>query len=325
VLAWLYLALVLALWWLLATAGDRWWVATVLMFGPRWVWLLPLAVLALAPIVARRRAWLPVGLALVVVAGPIMGLCIPWPSLEGDNGPTFRVLSCNVHLGEMDPVALAGVLDEARPDVVILQEYRRAHEAVVFAHGDWHIQSGQALCLASRYPIVRAEIDEGPDFSRDRGRLARYELDTPAGTVHVVSLHLASPRDGLEEVIRQRGGPAPLLEANSRLRFRQSVDVARWIAPCRGPLLIAGDFNTPVESWIYQTLWARYTNAFSEAGFGYGNTHFTRRTRTRIDHILLGPGWRCRRCWVGPPVGSSHRPVLADVQWTGPIQQEEAR
>jgi vancomycin resistance protein VanJ len=39
----------------------------------------------------------------------------------------------------------------------------------------------------------------------------------------------------------------------------------------------------------------------------------------RIDHILAGPGWYCARCWVGPDVGSPHRPVLADLiaTWKG--------
>jgi vancomycin resistance protein VanJ len=50
-LAWLYLALVLGLWLVLRTASDRWWPATLLLFGPRWVWLLPLAVLALTSLV----------------------------------------------------------------------------------------------------------------------------------------------------------------------------------------------------------------------------------------------------------------------------------
>jgi endonuclease/exonuclease/phosphatase (EEP) superfamily protein YafD len=39
----------------------------------------------------------------------------------------------------------------------------------------------------------------------------------------------------------------------------------------------------------------------------------------RIDHILAGPGWQAERCWVGPDVGSPHRPVIADLIWTGPV------
>src|ERR1700720_2127653 len=41
---WIYLALLLAVWALLRL-GDRWWPATLLLFGPRWPFALPLLVL----------------------------------------------------------------------------------------------------------------------------------------------------------------------------------------------------------------------------------------------------------------------------------------
>jgi endonuclease/exonuclease/phosphatase (EEP) superfamily protein YafD len=78
--------------------------------------------------------------------------------------------------------------------------------------------------------------------------------------------------------------------------------------------VVAGDFNTPPDSGVYGDFWASFGNAFSEAGFGFGNTHFTHRTSLRIDHVLFGRGWRCRKCWVGPAVGSAHRPVIADLE-----------
>ena len=50
VLVWLYAAMLAAVWLLLDFGGDRWWLATVMLFGPRWVYGLPLALL-----VRRRR------------------------------------------------------------------------------------------------------------------------------------------------------------------------------------------------------------------------------------------------------------------------------
>src|SRR2546430_287029 len=70
-----YLASVIALWLTLRFAADRWWVATVIMFGPRWVWALPLTLLLPAAVVLRRGTLLwPLSAAAVVVAGPVMGL-----------------------------------------------------------------------------------------------------------------------------------------------------------------------------------------------------------------------------------------------------------
>jgi endonuclease/exonuclease/phosphatase (EEP) superfamily protein YafD len=82
-------------------------------------------------------------------------------------------------------------------------------------------------------------------------------------------------------------------------------------------VIVLGDFNMPPDSAIYRQFWSDFSNAISSAGFGFGSTHFTHRTAVRIDHVLAGPGWRFRRAWVGPFVGSAHRPVVADVDVTG--------
>ena len=43
-----------------------------------------------------------------------------------------------------------------------------------------------------------------------------------------------------------------------------------------------------------------------------------RLTVTRIDHVLGGKGWQSRASSVGPDLGSPHRPLLVDLEWTGP-------
>ena len=35
----------------------------------------------------------------------------------------------------------------------------------------------------------------------------------------------------------------------------------------------------------------------------------------RIDHILIGGLGQASQCWVGPDVGSPHRPVIAVAIW----------
>jgi endonuclease/exonuclease/phosphatase family metal-dependent hydrolase len=202
-----------------------------------------------------------------------------------------------------------------RPDIVLLQEWRGAEESDVFASG-WHTHSVRGLYLASVYPCKRA-VQFGYDSTGDQGSIMRYDLETPTGLIHVFSLHLASPREGLSRMVHERGTAPDDLEANCRLRWRQSEYLARLAEEVSGPLLLAGDFNTPPESAIFRGPWQRYTNAFSVAGWGWGYTFSGNRTLVRIDHLLAGPGWRCDACWVGPYVGSSHRPVLADLTWAG--------
>src|SRR5206468_2746884 len=78
VCGWLCLAGALGAWALLR-AADLWWPATLLMFSPRWLLAVPPALLLPLALVLRRRALVPLLLALALVAGPVMGLCVPWP------------------------------------------------------------------------------------------------------------------------------------------------------------------------------------------------------------------------------------------------------
>jgi vancomycin resistance protein VanJ len=80
------------------------------------------------------------------------------------------------------------------------------------------------------------------------------------------------------------------------------------------PTLLAGDFNTPIDSDIFRSAWTGYTDAFNFAGIGVGTTYRVKRTWTRIDHILFNNDWQCRQCWLGPDVGSPHLPVIADLE-----------
>lgn len=300
-------------------AGDRWWFATLLLYGPRWLALLPLAGFVLAA--AWYRRWtLSLTIALQMLLGfQFLGLNVPWPAFgsEAQAGYAVRVLTCNVHFDELDVGAMHELVRQIKPDIVALQGFSPSNHASLFAKETWQIKLAGHLCLASRYPIVVEEELRDSDFEIEDSGAARYFIATPRGVVCVANLHLASPRDGLEEIIQSHGASSGRLVANIALRRRQSEKASRWLKAIPGPVLIAGDFNTVLESRIYQDLWSGYCNAFTSAGTGIGNTHFTRKTAVRIDHLLAGPGWYCVRCWVEAFVGSSHRPLVADWQRCG--------
>jgi len=314
VCAWLSLVLILGLWALLQ-AADLWWPATLLMFSPRWLLLLPLAPLALLAAALRRRSLGPLLLTALLVLGPVMGFCVPWQRLgPAPQGTHLRLLTCNLHYREADPGALDRLLAEARPDVVALQEWRGRRRPDPFAGGPWHVHRARGLFLASRYPIVRAERC-GADSTGEKGSVMRYELDTPAGLVTLFSVHLATPRQGLLAALQETGAAPAELEAGSALRRRQSENLAQEADRVTGPVLLVGDFNTPPQSALFRQVWGRYPDAFGAAGWGWGYTFFAGTKAVRIDHVLAGPGWHCDRCWVRPDVGSPHRPVLADLTW----------
>lgn len=315
---WAYLLVILLAWLSLRIGGDRWWPTTMLLFGPRWMAMLPLAVL-LPTTAMRRRRGLPVLMGAAIVAiGPIAGVRIPWRRLMPAAAPSYslRLVTCNCAGSLLRPGELRDLITQVRPDVVILQEHRFTSEAEARWRSEgWETRSGERICLLSRLPIIAYERLGRSDLD-GQAVVARHELLTPIGGVQVFGLQLTSPREGLEAVRYGGWSGGAALQANIEQRTAVAAQAGRWISQYGGPLLIAGDFNMPVDGVIYRRNFSGYVNGFDQAGLGIGNTRFIPRLGFRVDHMLGSPGWTCRSCWVGPDVGSDHRPLIADWDWT---------
>jgi endonuclease/exonuclease/phosphatase (EEP) superfamily protein YafD len=315
IVSWLYALMMMSLCIALYCLADRWWPATLIMFGPRWIWLLPLAILVPTVVLARRHLLRLMAFTLILGLGPLMGFSLPRPALLANNraAMNLRLLTCNVHHQYLDAPAFLALVEDVQPDIVVLQECSSRNQKAIFGPGNWHVDTADGFVLASRFPIQHREQLVHESLNTRIAGAYRFDVLTPGGTVHIFNVHLQSPRHGLEAVIDGYWQGADQLQANSDLRWRQSSALREWADQVSGPVLLAGDFNTPVESSIYRRYWSMYRNAFSTSGIGIGNTHVTRRTGVRIDHILADPGWAFRRCWLGPDVGSAHLPVIADL------------
>ena len=141
---WFYGIASLVLWLILYVTGDRWWPATVFLFGPRWIWALLLIPLMVASTLIRPKTlWVLLPTAWVVLF-PVMGLQVPWrlmiPSHE--RAAHLRILTCNLH--RQDGGALATLIASAKPDVVVVQEWGGQQPRVTL--GD---QTGIAFKMAN--------------------------------------------------------------------------------------------------------------------------------------------------------------------------------
>ena len=323
--AWLAVACVLggALWGL----GDAWWPATVLLFIGRWIFLLPLAVLVPAVLVVRRSLLVPLALAALVVAGPVMGFRTGWRRLLPHSAGTHvRLVTFNANNDARVAADLPLILAGWDADIVALQECDEVIAEAARRIPAWHLHVVRQLCLLSRYPILDTQVmdrsaleqvneDEAAHIGGS-GDVARYALQTPQGVVSVTNLHLETPRKGLEDLLQGAFNPSRL-RANTHLRAIESTLARRWVDSSRSPALVAGDFNTPVESRIFQKSWADLTDAFSRAGFGLGMTKDNGWIKVRIDHVLSGPGWVADRAVVGGDLGSDHLPLIVDLTLVG--------
>jgi vancomycin resistance protein VanJ len=320
-LGFLAVACLLAL--LLWERGDVWWTATILLFIGRWIFLLPLAVLVPAAAIYSRRMLVPLALGALIVVGPVMGFRTGWRRLiPHPPGEHMRVITFNVDGGELMVPQLPGLLVEWQPDVMAIQECGENLTEVVHVLQGWYHHETQGLCLISRYPILSAQAMDRSGLAilaenekagiGGSGDVVRYTLQTPRGPVTFTNLHLETPRKGLEGLLN---GTFKLgrLEGNTELRGIESDLARKWVNQGTPPTLVAGDFNTPVESQIFQDHWGDLADAFSTAGFGLGMTRNNGWIKARIDHVLTGPGWYPEHVAIGRDVGSDHLPVIVDL------------
>lgn len=318
ILCWLYTAVVIAVAVILHYQGDRWWPATMVLFGPRWLIAVPLILLLPIAPFARRRSVSALLIAIAVVLFPVMHFEIPVRRfLPGKPLNTLRILTCNTHGRELDAEALARVIEETHPDIVNLQEWNVSNIRKVFTGNDWRFSSEGELFLASRYNIRRVETIGGSRWGWN-GAATRYEIDAPAGTFSLINVHLESPHQAFLKALHRSPETEAQITRNSQQRLKQATDLATAAQTIGGGVVLAGDFNMPADSTIYQQTLAPLNNTFSTSGLGFGWSYYVKWTVTRIDHILTGDSWRAVKSWTGPQVGSPHRPLIADLEWIAP-------
>ena len=322
IVAWTYVALLLGAWVLLRMGGDRWWVSTLVLFGPRWLFAVPLAVLLPTSIWPRRRVFWPLVLGTLILLGPVLGCCVPWHAFPGRASPHIRVLTCNVDEDHVNKDSLANLIRTTQADVVALQETH--FENLFTLPPDWTVRDS----VANRFPIEEVERYPTPQEGKDASSFAGLRVVLRMADDQLVTLfniHLPTARPALQELLDKPKSlclsNSALLTANIEHRQAASAAAKQWVAQASGPVIVVGDFNMPTDSAIYREHWSGLSNAFSTSGLGIGYTRWAVwcgiSFGVRIDHILTGPGWRCHTCWVGPDVGSDHLPVIADLRWVG--------
>ena len=323
----LYVATALVACALLWGLGDRHWIATPLLFGGRWVLLIPLVVLVPLAAWRRRRLLVPLAAAAVVVLGPVMGGQTGWRRLlPTPDGMPFRIVTYNVGSAENGAADVAyrlhRLLIDWQPDVVAFQEcgYYLGHQIRRLEGWDSHVHG--ELCLLTRHPIVDVtDMDRAAlrdvwrrELRQDGGGEAiRYTLATRGGPVSLTHVHLETAREGVWGDVAGLPGK---LQRNVELRDLEST-IARSLVDGGQRRIVVGDFNMPVESRIFRRHWGDLTDAFAQVGSGWGATRYAGPIRLRIDHVLVDDRWQVRAVRVEDPLGLDHGALVADLLLPG--------
>jgi endonuclease/exonuclease/phosphatase family metal-dependent hydrolase len=311
-LAILDLAATVAVWIVfIAGADDDAW-PTLLLFGPRWVVVLPTAVVLVLAVFFRSLRAGAIGLvALALALGPIVGGTVSIGAAFAKEPKSYRLrivsLNCGGKLVKRE--AFDAFIAETKPDIVAVQEMPPAMEEWMKNWNSAH--GGFSTAIFSKYSISPLPpLDE--HAMGGLGGAVGAKIETPMVRVTFYSLHLITARDGLAAILAKKLNGLDDLRHTIRIRDEASRNTRAWVGDPE-LAIIAGDFNMPVESRIYRRDWGGFHNAYSDSGNGFGLTFHTSHHGVRIDHILFTNPWVAHRAWVGSDVGSDHWPEVADL------------
>ncbi len=302
---------------------DRWWWSGLNLYLPQWIWAVPSVVLI--PFIfayLRRWIWVPIGCILYVV-GPLMGFCYPVRLSTAPiiSGQSLRVMTYNVKWGKESWQAIVQHIHENDPDLALFQDAGTGYVPTLqkLLPG-WHIRAESQYIILSRLPIVNQSFLTITSPLGDFPNTILFRCDILLGKriIPVYDLHLLSPRVGLNDIRYYKDDGIDGLLNNVDRRVRQADAVAQVLRNQKGPYILTGDLNAPVQSMVCRAFnGIGLHDAFSEAGVGYGYTygHDLRLHYDfmRIDHIMLSKEWQALHSHAGSSLGSQHCPVFADI------------
>ncbi|MCA1686916.1 MAG: endonuclease/exonuclease/phosphatase family protein, partial [Planctomycetia bacterium] len=246
--SWAYSATVLSVLGLIHGVGDSWWVVTLLLFMPRWLFLGPVAILAAASGLWRCPTHWVIQVATgAVVAGPLMGASLPVHRLWGrpPAGDRLRIATFNLGLVPVREGDLKRWLEARGLDVVCFQEGGAGGKRLLPGlPGGWRLSPNGHL--ATRLPVVAELPPLEPHWQPGRyysAVMERLRLRAPSGREFVVtSVHLPTIRFGIEEFLARKDTTE--LRKHTAWWGREMARILSTLARSSDvPVLIAGDFN----------------------------------------------------------------------------------
>ena len=314
-------------------AGLGLWLAEWLLIGDRSELLFTLNGLALylflpLPLVLPVALWTrrpELGVGVLLAAGLWVylwgGLFLPRSPDAPADAPRLTVMTYNVLGWNRQPEAVIRVIRESGADIVGLVELNPAISTAIERE------------LAAEYPYRVMDPRIGTDGSGLISKLPFRVIEGQLADDAWVSRPLVLELDvgGIRVTyVRFHAIATPLFWRERARQVRKLADFARQH---EGPLILAGDLNATPTNDDYQTLTGPLTDAWAQAGRGFGHTfpgaskEDTPGSSTpellgwplpkwlvRIDYIFHSSHWRTLVARNPPHDGASdHRPVLAEL------------
>lgn len=334
--------------------GDKWWWAGFLsLLIPIVALSFLLWLLFWMP---RRRlyAWLSVGWMLAAAPALDGVFQLNWNSYVPSQGKTapgmLSVMSYNVrvfnvyeHLQAEDSLISRQMIQwvsEHPAQVKCLQEIYNEDSSKVFNTVEKIARKGKynyylaplpsnnpykvgyfGMGIFSMHPIVHSGYLELGN--RRSNRAIFIDIVHEKDTVRIYNVHLASMSIEINGSASSGGaGTAHFIDILRKLkegfirRTQEQQILLEHVKRSPYPVIVCGDFNALPYSYTYRTFEELLSNAFEEAGTGFGFTYSNPPLLLRIDHQFFdNTFWQVLGCHVLRHVPySDHYPLLAIYQ-----------
>jgi endonuclease/exonuclease/phosphatase family metal-dependent hydrolase len=325
-LAWVYAAGI-AIWFVLfAFLGDSlWWLSLMHIFAP--YYFLPLPLFLLGGIFLRKMGyWAGLFLPLLIFLFLFGDLFLPdrkTPLCPGQ--PPLTVVTFNRY-GFSGELTLDAMRRTGLPDILVLQESlpHQQTDTVQSLQSElphYLVTGNMGLALFSRYPVQDLPSNhlQDPDWF-----VLKARVFTPSGEVTVYNVHMTTTR--ILGYLSEPGFIPEIVHYTADARREMTRRLMTDMALEQTPIILMGDFNSTPLNDPARLLDNRMTDAFEEAGWGFGHTFPSTRLAigplrsfsrmVRIDMIFVSSEFEVTGAWVGAFFGESdHLPVAAQLAW----------
>lgn len=216
----------------------------------------------------------------------------------------LRVLLANVRTSNDRYEDVVALIEEAAPDVVVLQEVdERWLRGVKPIEADLpHVIAAPradnfGIAVFSRRPLENAHTVY----------LGSAEVESIVGMVNV---------DGGRVTLIATHPVPPITRQLARLRNKQLDAVAGAVTGAPGSVMVVGDLNVTMWSAPYRRLIDVTGLCNARKGFGILPSWSMYKpffSRIPIDHCLHSADLGIASCRLGEPIGSDHRPLIVDL------------
>lgn len=184
---------------------------------------------------------------------------------------------------------------DKRPGFNTLQQFKEAgYNYYTAAHPAIykHEKHAFGLAIMSKYPIVKREEKEFQDLNG----MLYADIKIGKDTIRVINVHLRSliVRFGrLKEAYREKDydqGKSETRKVYGKLKngfihhAEETKLLTEWIDQSPHPVLLCGDFNETPYGFAYGQVRKRLSNAFENAGSGFGFSYQNAPRFIRIDN-----------------------------------------